>query len=75
MRIMILRRKYVHKFVWCHKPEHYLTSEAMGYDWATVVKEMGCKNYERVGYIGPLAKFVDKDCKNYQWAELNVTVR
>lgn len=72
---MILRRKHVHKFVWYLKSEHYLTSEAMGYDWATVVKEMGCKNYERVGYVGPLAKFVDKDSKNYQRAELNVMVR
>jgi len=52
-----------------------MTSEAMGYDWATVVKEMGCKSYERVGYIGPLAKFVDKYSKNYQWAELHVMVR
>jgi hypothetical protein len=73
MRIMILRRKHVHKCVWCHKPEDYLTSETMGYDWETVVKEMGCKNCERVGYIGLLAKFVDKDRQNYQWAELNVT--
>jgi hypothetical protein len=75
MRIMNLRRKYVHKFVWYLKPEHYLTSEEMGYDLATVVKEMGCKNYERMGCIGPLAKFVDKDSKIYQWAELNITVR
>jgi hypothetical protein len=25
--------------------------------------------------IGPMAKFVDKDSKYYQWAELNVMVR
>jgi len=54
MRIVILRRKLVHKFVWYLKPEHFLTIERMGYDWPTVVKEAGCKNYERVGYIGPL---------------------
>jgi hypothetical protein len=75
MRIMNLRRKYVHKFVWYFKPEHCLISEAMGYDWAIVVKEMGCKNYKRMEYIGSLAKFVDKDSQNYQWAELNITVR
>jgi hypothetical protein len=34
------------------------------------VKEMGCNNCETVEYIGLLAKFVDKDIKNYQWAEL-----
>jgi hypothetical protein len=63
------------KFVWYLKPEHYLTSEAMGYDWATVVKEMICKNCVRVGCIGPLAKFVGKDNKNYQRAEFSVMVR
>ena len=76
MRIMILRRrKHVHQFVWYLKPEHYLTSEAMEYDWATFVKVLGCRKYERVGYLGPLAKFIDKDNENYQWAELNVMVK